>query len=630
MSISVDVGGTFTDFVIFEEDKIQYYKVPSTPRSPKALKEGIKNKKYEGEVLLGSTIAINAFLEKRGAETAFIVNEGFEDILFIGRQTRPYLYDLYVKKPKPPLKKNNCYGIPGRLDSKGRIVRDLDIERVRAIATELKEKSLSAAVCLLHSYVNPEHEKKIGRILEEYDIPYSLSCEVSGEFREYERGMTTLLDAYVAPLTREYFSSAEKIFEKEPLVMKSGGGLEPASTVKPVDLFYSGPAGGVAGSAYIAGITDVENIVTFDMGGTSADMATVINGKISWKDEGKVGEFPVQARMVDIVTVGSGGGSIARCDRGGILRVGPESAGSEPGPVCYDKGGEKPTITDALLLMGYINPDYFLGGTMELDEKHALSSLEKLSNELGMDFEDTLLGIFQVANSNMGKTMKKITVEKGLDPKDFAILAFGGAGPLHAAYIGEELGINYVMVPPMPGVFSAFGIATGDIVRDYSKTLISPLSEREKIGRTIKELQEKAVDGSETVYLGLRYKGQSYHINIPYEGNIEKKFHQEHERRYGYSDVETQIEVVRIHLEVRETCDLVSFPSREKRTSESRSRTCLFPEGTYETEIRYRESLTKNSNGSGPCIIEDINSSILVPPAWSYRVDSDGIIHMKG
>lgn len=634
MTLSIDVGGTFTDFVIIDEG-IEYFKVPSTPSDPeRGIYNGLKGTETEGDIFHGTTVATNAFLEGKGVKTAFITNQGFEDILFIGRQDRPELYNFEVKKEKPPLEREDCYGISGRVDADGNVLEKIDEDEIEDIASEIKDRS--AAVCLLHSYADPEQEKKVEDVLAKHNIPFSLSHQVSREFREYERGMTCLMDAYLGPLIRDYFDSIIDILGEEPLIMKSSGGLEPASEIDPVDTFYSGPAGGVAGGAFIADITGEKNLVTFDMGGTSADMAAIVDGEIEWKDEGKIGDFPVQSRMVDLVTVGSGGGSIARMDEGGALRVGPESAGARPGPVCYGRGGERPTITDALLSMGYIDPLYFLGGEMDLDKEGAERELKSLSDELDMNLDETLLGIFRVANSKMARTMKEITVERGLDPNDFSILAFGGAGPLHAAYLAEELNISKVIVPPLPGVFSALGMAAGDIIRDYKRTLITDLDNEERIDEAVEELREEASEGEENILLGLRYKGQSYHINILYseEGGIkeaEEMFHEEHEDKYGYYNEEADIEVVRIHLEMRERRELETFVPEKGVGGSEGDRYCLFPEGEMKTKVYRRNSLTRipeDERERGPVIIEDTNSTILVPPGWSFYVDEYTNIHM--
>ena len=631
MNLSVDIGGTFTDFVKIDDKDIRHFKVRSTPFEPeKAFGEGLERiGKIDGRVFHGTTVATNAILEGKGVDTAFITNDGFEDILFIGRQERPELYELHVAKPEPPMALENCFGISGRIDHQGKEVKPLDLDEVKDLAEDLSDRDICAAVCLLHSYKNPVHEDMVGKILEDSNVPHSLSHRVSREFREYERGMTTLLDAYLSPLIKDYFKSVTDLIGEEPFIMKSSGGLEKALSVDPVDTFYSGPAGGVAGGVHISRLSGVNNIVTFDMGGTSADMAAIIEGEIDWKDTGKIKDFPVQSKMVDIVTVGSGGGSIARCDEGGVLRVGPESSGADPGPVCYGLGGKEPTITDSLLLMGYIDPDYFLGGEMQLDKKSAEASLKSLADELGMGFKETLLGIIRVANSNMARTMKTITVERGLDPKEFSILAFGGAGPLHAAYLAVEMDIPHIMVPPLPGVFSALGMATGDIVRDVHRTVFTKLSNRKKINTIIDDMKDQLPHGDTNTFLGLRYKGQGYHIHVEYGKDIEERFHEKHRERFGYALHGETIEVVRIHVEVREQREIgkISMGTDEKK--EPRSRMCLFPEGNLKTDILYREALRSGTEGQGPIIIEDKNSTILVPPDWRYKVDEQQIIHME-
>ncbi len=635
MSISVDIGGTFTDFVIIDED-IKHFKIPSTPDSPeRAVRNGLESKEIEvkGEIFHGTTVATNAILEEEGVESAFVTNEGFEDILFIGRQDRPKLYDLYVERPKPPLKKEKSFGITGRTGPDGEIIEKISGEEVEELAEKLSEKGLSAAVCLLHSYKNPEQEKKVGDILDDYGVTHSLSHRVTGEFREYERGMTTLLDAYLTPLIEDYFASFSEIVGKEPYIMKSGGGLEPSSKIDAVDCLYSGPAGGVAGAAFLAEKLDIPNMVTFDMGGTSADMAAIIDGEISWKDQGKIDGFPIQSKMVDIVTVGSGGGSIARRDEGGALRVGPESAGAVPGPVCYDRGGENPTVTDALLLKGYIDPDHFLGGEMDLNERKARKSLEKLADKLGMGFEETLRGIFNVANSKMVRTMKRITVEKGMDPENFSVLAFGGAGPLHAAKIAEELGMERVLIPPLAGVFSAMGMFTGDVIHEMSRTVLTSLDQKDKIDRKIDRMREEMKEsGEERVLLGLRYKGQSYHLNIPYSdsiGEVRERFHEEHEKKYGYANRDESIEVVRAHLEIIRKRQISDLPYRSVEGEHPSDRRCLFSSGWERTSIYRREFLMKGYSGEGPSVIEGQNSTILVPQRWRWEVKTSGVIEME-
>ncbi|KXA98173.1 hypothetical protein AKJ39_02435 [candidate division MSBL1 archaeon SCGC-AAA259J03] len=635
MTIAIDVGGTFTDFVVRSGDKhVEHFKVPSTPESPeKAVSGGVERvEELGGEVFHGSTVATNAFLEGRGSDAAFLTNRGFEDTLYIGRQKRPCLYDLHVSKEKPPLNPDDCYGIPGRIDEKGRIVEKLDEDHAERTAEKLKREGKSAAVCFLHSYINPEHEEKVGKILGEYGVPFSLSSCVTGEFREYERGMTTLMDAYLSPLVGSYLETIEGMLDREPLIMKSSGGLERASSVDPVSMFLSGPAGGVAGGAYISEETGVDDLITFDMGGTSADVATVRNGEIAWKDEGRIGDFPVQKRMVDILSIGSGGGSVAWIDEGGALKVGPESSGAIPGPACYGRGGTDPTLTDALLQLGYIDASFFLGGKMKLDEKASKTVLKELAQDLGMNVEETSLGIFRVANSKMKRAMKRVTVEKGLDPESFSILAFGGAGPIHGPFLAEELGVAHVMIPPTPGVFSAFGMMAGDIVRDFSRTVITPLSDRGEIVRAVEDLREEAPEvGTGRVLLGLRYEGQSHHLNIPFKpGEMAERFHQAHKEKHGYSNRHAEIEVVRVHLEVREEKSVEKIPVRVGGREKEMEKRCLFPgEGWMETDLYMRENLPSGPEGEGPVIVADVNSTCVVPPGWMFSVDSNEVLHLR-
>ncbi|MFO7991952.1 MAG: hydantoinase/oxoprolinase family protein [Thermoplasmata archaeon] len=632
MVLSVDVGGTFTDFIMIEED-ISYYKVPSTPENPSiSVVNGINGRKITGDIFHGTTVATNALLEGKGVKTAFITNRGFEDILFIGRQTRPDLYDLHVSKKKPPLEQGDCHGVSGRTDPHGEVIEKIDENEITDLARSLKQKGVCAAVCLLHSYKNPLHEEKIGDILEKYGVPHSLSCEVTGEYREYERGMTTLIDAYLKPIVKHYFDELSSSLPKTPLIMKSNGGLDTASKVEPVDTFLSGPAGGAAGGRFIAECTGIKNIVTFDMGGTSADMCSIVNGEISWKDQGTIGAFPVQSEMADIVTVGAGGGSIARKDSGGALRVGPQSAGADPGPVCYGKGGLQPTVTDALLCAGYIDPDYFVGGKMELNINKAQEKLEELADALDMTADETITGIYRIANSTMSRTMKKITVEKGLDPEKFSILAFGGAGPLHAASLADELGITQVIIPPLPGVFSAFGMMTGDLVRDETRTYFTRLTNKSEIEEVIQDIAPHYEGWEEEIILGLRYKGQSYHLNLTYTGDIsdiESRFHKKHMDMYGFSKEGEIIEVVKVHVRSKKQTGIEILPHGYEDVEHPADRRCLFTEGRMKTRVYYRKGLQGDDNGIGPAVIEDSNSTILVPPSWRWRVDKDGLLYME-
>ncbi len=623
MLVSVDVGGTFTDMIIVDEG-LKHFKIPSTPKDPaKAVIQGFPEDC--DEFIHGTTVATNAFLERKGAPTAFITNDGFEDILFIGRQVRPKLYDLHIEIKPLPLSSEDCHGIVGRVDADGTILHDIDREDLERLAISLKQKDRSAAVCLLHSYKNNVHEEEIKGILNEAGVTCSLSNRVSNEFREYERGVTTLLDAYLGPVVKKYFKKIEEGTGVEPLVMKSSGGLQPASEINPIDTFYSGPAGGVAGGKYISGLLGIDDLITFDMGGTSADMATIVDGDMAWKDQGTIGGFPVQSKMVDIETVGAGGGSIAWMDDGGVLRIGPKSAGAHPGPACYGLGGTEPTVTDALLLAGYIDKDYFLGGEIELHVDRAETAIDGLSDQMGLSMDELIIGIIMIANSKMSRCMKEITVKRGLSPSEFSILAFGGAGPLHASYLAQELGIDRVIVPPAPGVFSALGMLTGDLRTERSRTLLLPLNGKKEINHIINELLVKE-KGEQEVYLGLRYKGQSHHLNVILEGEMAERFHLEHKKLYGYADHEAEIEIVNVRVEHVKKRNFIGLPETTRSGDHPSSRTCLFPGGKQKCKVFYRKYLQNGDDG--PAVIEDSNSTILVPPDWAFKVTHKGIIEV--
>ncbi len=629
MQIAIDVGGTFTDFVVIDGDSVDHFKIPSVPEAPwKAVQQGIRGLGPLGAVFHGTTIGTNAFLEGKGAETVFITNKGFEDLLSIGRQTRPKLYDLHVRNKKPPV--HTCFGIKGRLDAEGGEIEPLNTEEIEDIARELSEERLSAAVCLLHSYAGGIHENAVGDILSRYGVPYSLSSRISPEYREYERGLTTFMDAYLTPIMKRYFRKLEDILNADPYIIKSSGTLERPSTISPVDTLLSGPAGGTAGAVHISRLTGVNNLITLDIGGTSADMSTIIDGNLSWKDQGDIDGFPILSKMVDIVTVGSGGGSIARIDEGGMLRVGPESAGAYPGPVCYGRGGTEPAATDAHLLMGHIDPSYFLDGKMPLDIKGAKAAIKELSEKTYLTVDETLLGIFRISIAKMARCIKSITVGRGLDPEEFTLLAFGGAGPLYAATLADSLGISKVMIPIMPGVFSAFGMITSDITYSSSRTLLTRLSDTENIREVIDELLHGLpMKGGHRVYLGLRYKGQSHHLNILHSDDTEEMFHMEHQKTYGYHLKDADIEVVRVEVEVYRRRDVDSMPYIHQETTHPSHRNCLFDEGWLKTDIYYRSGLSPGKCGTGPAMIEDTGSTVLIPSSWSFSVDENGMIHME-
>ena len=535
MHISTDIGGTFTDFVVSDGEKLKTFKVLSTPQKPElAIERGLDRLTTATSFSHGATIATNAVLERKGAKIGLITTKGFADLLKIGRQKRVHLYTFDSARPKPLV--DLYFEISERVSSKGVIITPAPEEEVLAVVEQIKALGIdSVAICFLFSFLNPENERVVRDSLEKAGIHVSCSSDVLQEFREYERMSTTVLDAYLKRIVEGYITRIEAILAKKQeqfYVMQSNGGVVKSGIVKkkPVNMLLSGPAGGVAASKFLCELIGLDNLITYDMGGTSADVSTVVNGNLSWTSESSINGLPLKMPVVDIVTVGAGGGSIAWLDAGGALRVGPESAGAAPGPICYGLGGKDVTVTDCDLLCGFINPNYFLGGEMLLEVENARKSVGKLAHELGMSYEDTILGVGEVVNSNMIKAIRLVSVERGLDIREFSIIAFGGAGPVHAAALAQELNIPKVIVPFAPGVFSAYGILVSDVQLDYSKTNILCVTDAEEfVTATLeeftvearRELAEQNINFEDAILLpslDMRYVGQSYELNVRFNG----------------------------------------------------------------------------------------------------------------
>ncbi len=480
MPIGVDIGGTFTDFVLFVDGKLTVHKVPTTPDDhARAMLAGLAElgaAAGQGPVVHGTTVATNALLERKGARTALITTRGFRDVLEIGRQNRPDLYALEPQKPPPLVPRELRLEVAERVDHKGRVLQPLDMASVDAAIAELQRLGAeSVAVCLLFSFLYPEHEATIAARLEAAGFAVSASHRILPEFREYERTATTVANAYVSPVLNRYLTNLEAKLPAElgPLrVMQSNGGVITAKAAKAAAArtVLSGPAAGVVGAAYMAGLSGYTDLITLDMGGTSTDVA-LVPGRLRETSEATVGDVPVRLPMLDIHTVGAGGGSIARLDAGGALRVGPQSAGADPGPACYGKG-DQITVTDAHVLLGRVAPTQFLGGRMALDRPRAERLMADLAARMGMDAERAANGVLRVANAIMEKAVRVISVERGYDPRRFTLVAFGGAGPLHACELAEGLGIPRVLVPRSPGVLSALGMLAADVMKDYSQTVM--------------------------------------------------------------------------------------------------------------------------------------------------------------
>ena len=588
--VGVDTGGTFTDFVVWDGRRYYARKVRSTPDDPtRAILEGLSDlaavEIASGEVVHGSTVATNALLEHNGAKTAFVTTEGFEDLLQIGRQNRPELYNFFAK-PRPRLVPAEwTFGVPERTLHDGGIERALSPEAVDALVRELRDAGVeSVAVCLLHSYANPSHERQLAEKLDGLFV--SLSHEVLPEYREYERASTTLVNAYVSPLMDRYLSNLDRSLGQSRLrVFQSNGGSISAASAgrRAVHTVLSGPAGGVLGAAAVARAAGYERIISFDMGGTSTDVS-LYDGRFSYTTESVIGDFPVRVPMLDIHTVGAGGGSIAYRDTAGALRVGPRSAGAQPGPVCYGEG-EEVTVTDANLLLGRIDADRFLGGRMKLDVDRTRRYMKAFAESFNISDKELARAIIEIANSNMERAIRVVSVERGHDPRDFALLSFGGAGAQHACELASRLEIATVIVPPHAGVLSALGMLAADCLRDFSQSTLgrdvaSVFGELE--ARAASEFADEGLPDAVFVRsLDLRYRGQSYEITLPFAER--DKFHEAHRKQYGYDHRGQEVEAVTARVKAVAPLDKIDLAAPNEAESFS---TTYVPNGWDEHEDR--------------------------------------------
>lgn len=638
--MAVDVGGTFTDFVYLEGGSLRAFKLPSSATHPQSvLLDGLSNTSG-GTVGHGTTVVTNAVLEGKGARTALITTAGFEDSLRIARQRRPKLYDLRVTRPEPLVPREATFGLRERVGPHGEVISGISREDVESLLPKLKAAAVeSVAVSLLFSFLNPTHEELVGEILGQ-EFPVSLSSQVLPEFREYERTSTTVLDALVRPLVAEYLGRVGRVISDRLFVMRSNGGVRAAENLirTPVEMLLSGPAGGVAGARFLAEALGEEDLMTLDMGGTSTDISIIYGGQVALTAEAEIGGYPLALPSLDIVTIGAGGGSIAWLDQGGALRVGPRSAGADPGPMCYGKGGDEPTLTDADLVAGLLGTA-LLGGRMPLDKSQAETGLTRLGDRLGLGRDRLLSGIRRVVVSNMLRAASLSFARRGLDPRDFSLLAFGGAGPMHATELARELGIRRVIVPPFPGAFSAYGILVSDVRLDYGRSLVRPLEgSEEELDSIWSRLEEEAgrdlaaqgVDPSKATLqrsLDLRYRGQSYEINVPV-GDVEGEFRRLHQARYGYSIEGEEVEVVNVRLValVPQPRPLPRPIPEEGRVTE---RSVLLADGWTDVPVHQRVALHPGFEAPGPLMVEEDTATTVIDGDSSLRVDDLGCLRLE-
>jgi N-methylhydantoinase A len=622
--------------------RLHTLKIPSTPRDPAAaVRAGLARLGLTARLHYGSTVATNALLERRGARILLVTTAGFEDVLEIGRQVRPVLYSLEPQRSPALVPRGRRLGVRERVLADGRIETRLsrgEVARTRARARRSGAQAI--AVCLLHSYAAPRHERLLGRALRARGRHVSLSHQLVREYREYERLVTTVANAYVGPLMARHLRDLAAAVPGGVRVMQSSGGLigAPAACAEPVRTLLSGPAGGVVGAAERARRAGLGPIITLDMGGTSADVS-LIDGPLAYRSETTIDGLPVRVPTLDIHTVGAGGGSLARLDAGGALRVGPESAGADPGPACYGRG-TRATVTDANLVLGRLLATEFLGGTMQLDRARAARALQPLARRLGRSLEATARGIVQVANAAMERALRVITVERGRDPRGFTLVAFGGAGALHAAELAEALGISRVYVPRQPGLLSAWGMLAAEVVRDYSLTLrllnpsdgplaaglrkLTVLARRDLGREGVKApIHEPALD--------VRYAGQSYEVSVPYRAGWSQQFHQAHERLYGHADTDRPIEVVTLRLRVRGGRARLpaDASARHRRAAPIGRQAVLFADGRRQTPIYRRDQLSPGRRLAGPAVICEYSATTLVPPGWRVTIDALGGLRLE-
>ncbi|HWF48343.1 MAG TPA: hydantoinase/oxoprolinase family protein [Bryobacteraceae bacterium] len=638
MRIAIDTGGTFTDCVYRSNGELRVLKLSSTPADPaEAVLTAIADitSGQSAEVLHGTTVGTNALLERKGARTALVTTAGFEDALAIGRQARARLYDWFFT-PEPPLAPEGLrFGISERVTSEGTILRAIEPKDLDRLKDGIREAGAeSVAVSLLFSFANPTNERAVVCSLRKLGIPVSASHEILPEFREYERTATVVINAYLAPKMQRYLGRLNRHLEagNSPLfVMQSSGGITPALIAErePVRTILSGPAGGVVGALHIARLAGFEQILTFDMGGTSTDVALVRAeseaAALATTTESKVLGMPVAVPMLEIQTVGAGGGSLAGFDRGGALRVGPQSAGADPGPICYGRG-TTPTVTDANLVLGRLDADYFLGGNMRLDLDRARQYCDAVKGPLPR-MEDFAEGVIRLADSHMEKALRKISIERGLDPRDFALVSFGGAGPLHACALARALRIPKVLVPQIPGALSAFGILVADMVRDYSRTVMLGAGDREALTHHFNELERLA--GPAGIYLrsvDLRYAGQGYELSVDWCDEFVSEFHRQHERRYGYSDPDRSVEVVNARLRCVTPTES-DPPLRRACTPNDGAKAILKSKPIYceaawhEGRLYDRSLLGPGATFEGPALVVEYSATTFLPPRCRASVD---------
>jgi N-methylhydantoinase A len=691
LRVASDVGGTFTDNLAYDEanKRVTVAKVPTTPENRalgtvqgllRALALQGRGGADVGYVGHGMTTATNAVIQRRGGRTAFVTNEGFRDLLLIGRQNRPSLYDIRKTRPEPLVGREDCHTVRGRLDPAGRELVPLDEEGLRRIAERLRADGVAAvAVCFLHSYANPAHEQRAKAILAAAlpGVPVCISTEILAEFREYERASTVVLNAYLLPVMDSYLESLTELLahpeglglapDVPVMVMEASGGLMTVATAreKPVHTVLSGPAGGVVASAHVARLSGFADIITLDMGGTSTDISLVLDGRPQVTREASLEGTPIRIPVVDINAIGAGGGSIAWIDAGGALRVGPLSAEAVPGPACYGRGGSEPTVTDANLALGRLGGDSRLGGELTLDPEAAARAVsDRIAGPLGLDLVAAAAGILRVANATMARGVRVVSVERGHDPRRLTLVPFGGAGPMHGSPLARDLAIPRLLVPPTPGILCALGMLVADLRHDLVQTrlaahaalspaeasaIFTPMLEEAR--RLLAEDRVPAERQRIEMRLDMRYVGQSFELPIPLTGFADAEwaglvpaFHAEHARRFGHSDRAAPVEIVSFAVTATGLIDTPELPrppqgGHEPPDAARRGTRPVFFEtdeaagGVWiDCPVWRREAFLAGNRIVGPAIVEEVSATTVLYPGDRALVDAVGslIVEVDG
>ena len=665
--IGVDVGGTFTDLVASDaQGRLILAKVPSTPPDfhlgvIDAIRRVLQPNTYDAiNIIHGSTVATNALLERRGEPIAFVTTQGFADMLLIGRQNRPRLYALSIERPAPIAPPENCFTVSERIAADGRIVHPLDESAAAQVIQQIKDRGLKhVAICLLFSFINPTHERRLAQLCQQAGLTVTLSSELLPEFREYERASTTAINASLRPTVERYLTALESELQSQiaavgraqpdnrklqiSIMHSSGGTLRPAdAAAQAARLVLSGPAGGIMGAAHVANLAGFDDVITYDMGGTSTDVATILGGQPQWTTASTIDGLPIALPMFDIHTIGAGGGSVAYLDAGGALRVGPRSAGAVPGPACYGRGGAEPTVTDANLVLGRILPDSFLGGQMSINPDLAHRALEPLARSLNRPVTDTALGIVKVVEANMEAAIRAVTSRRGHDPRRFILVSFGGAGGLHACAIAESLDIPRVLVPPCAGVLSALGMVVAPPVADASKTVVH-LRDQLDDARLAAEfgqisgqtMQSIPYDQTAVVeaYADVRFKGQSHEVKVralrPSIDHVREQFLAAYEQLYGRVPQNRPIEVVTLRIRRIGKAHDLKLPSLRGGTGGPpvKSYHLVTADGVAtRAQALTRLSLLESGLTAGPALLIDPEATAYIPPHWLATAYDNGSI----